>query len=176
MSNSDPDAAVYWLARMLEAGEDPLYVARRVVRFASEDVGLADPRALELAVAAYQACHFIGMPECSVHLTQAVVYLSLAPKSNALYTAYEAAKTDALRQLAEPVPLVIRNAVTPLMAREGYGQGYQYAHDAQDKLTTMQCLPDSLKGKTYYHPTGQGLETRFKTRLEEIRAWHKRNG
>lgn len=176
MRNSDPDAAVYWLARMLEAGEDPLYVARRVVRFASEDVGLADPRALELAVAAYQACHFIGMPECSVHLTQAVVYLSLAPKSNALYTAYEAAKTDALRQLAEPVPLVIRNAVTPLMAREGYGQGYQYAHDAQDKLTTMQCLPDSLKGKTYYHPTGQGLETRFKTRLEEIRAWHKRNG
>lgn len=176
MRNSDPDAAVYWLARMLEAGEDPLYVARRVVRFASEDVGLADPRALELAVAAYQACHFIGMPECSVHLTQAVVYLSLAPKSNALYTAYEAAKTDALRQLAEPVPLVIRNAVTPLMAREGYGQGYQYAHDAQDKLTTMQCLPDSLKGKTYYHPTGQGLETRFKTRLEEIRAWHKHNG
>ena len=176
MRNSDPDAAVYWLARMLEAGEDPLYVARRVVRFASEDVGLADPRALELAVAAYQACHFIGMPECSVHLTQAVVYLSLAPKSNALYTAYEAAKTDALRQLAEPVPLVIRNAVTPLMAREGYGQGYQYAHDAQDKLTTMQCLPDSLKGKTYYHPTGQGLETRFKTRLEEIRAWRKRNG
>ena len=176
MRNSDPDAAVYWLARMLEAGEDPLYVARRVVRFASEDVGLADPRALELAVAAYQACHFIGMPECSVHLTQAVVYLSLAPKSNALYTAYEAAKTDALRQLAEPVPLVIRNAVTPLMAHEGYGQGYQYAHDAQDKLTTMQCLPDSLKGKTYYHPTGQGLETRFKTRLEEIRAWHKHNG
>lgn len=176
MRNSDPDAAVYWLARMLEAGEDPLYVARRVVRFASEDVGLADPRALELAVAAYQACHFIGMPECSVHLTQAVVYLSLAPKSNSLYTAYEAAKTDALRQLAEPVPLVIRNAVTPLMAREGYGQGYQYAHDAQDKLTTMQCLPDSLKGKTYYHPTGQGLETRFKTRLEEIRAWRKRNG
>ena len=176
MRNSDPDAAVYWLARMLEAGEDPLYVARRVVRFASEDVGLADPRALELAVAAYQACHFIGMPECSVHLTQAVVYLSLAPKSNSLYTANEAAKTDALRQLAEPVPLVIRNAVTPLMAREGYGQGYQYAHDAQDKLTTMQCLPDSLKGKTYYHPTGQGLETRFKTRLEEIRAWHKHNG
>ena len=176
MRNSDPDAAVYWLARMLEAGEDPLYIARRVTRFASEDIGLADSRALEVAVAAYQACHFIGMPECSVHLTQAVVYLSLAPKSNSLYTTYEAAKTDALRQLAEPVPLVIRNAVTPLMAREGYGQGYQYAHDAQDKLTTMQCLPDSLKGKTYYHPTGQGLETRFKTRLEEIRAWRKRNG
>ncbi|MDY2655953.1 MAG: replication-associated recombination protein A [Candidatus Limiplasma sp.] len=176
MRNSDPDAAVYWLARMLEAGEDPLYVARRVVRFASEDVGLADPRALELAVAAYQACHFLGMPECTVHLTQAVVYLSLAPKSNSLYMAYESAKADALRQLTEPVPLVIRNAVTPLMAREGYGKGYQYAHDTPDKLAAMQCLPDSLKGKTYYHPTQQGLESRFKTRLEEIQAWHKRNG
>ena len=175
MRNSDPDAAVYWLARMLEAGEDPLYVARRVTRFASEDVGLADPRALELAVAAYQACHLIGMPECSVHLTQAVVYLSLAPKSNALYTAYESAKSDALRQLAQPVPLVIRNAVTPLMAREGYGEGYQYAHDAAEKLTNMQCLPDSLLGKTYYHPTEEGLEGRFKARLEQIRAWRERN-
>ena len=175
MRNSDPDAAVYWLARMLEAGEDPLYIARRVTRFASEDVGLADPRALELAVAAYQACHLIGMPECSVHLTQAVVYLSLAPKSNALYTAYESAKSDALRQLAQPVPLVIRNAVTPLMAREGYGEGYQYAHDAAEKLTNMQCLPDSLLGKTYYHPTEEGLEGRFKARLEQIRAWRERN-
>ena len=175
MRNSDPDAAVYWLARMLEAGEDPLYVARRVTRFASEDVGLADPRALELAVAAYQACHLIGMPECSVHLTQAVVYLSLAPKSNARYTAYESAKSDALRQLAQPVPLVIRNAVTPLMAREGYGEGYQYAHDAAEKLTNMQCLPDSLLGKTYYHPTEEGLEGRFKARLEQIRAWRERN-
>ena len=175
MRNSDPDAAVYWLARMLEAGEDPLYVARRVTRFASEDVGLADPRALELAVAAYQACHLIGMPECSVHLTQAVVYLSLAPKSNALYTAYESAKSDALRQLAQPVPLVIRNAVTPLMAREGYGEGYQYAHDAAEKLTNMQCLPDSLLGKTYYHPTEEGLEGRFKARLEQIRTWRERN-
>ena len=175
MRNSDPDAAVYWLARMLEAGEDPLYVARRVTRFASEDVGLADPRALELAVAAYQACHLIGMPECSVHLTQAVVYLSLAPKSNALYTAYESAKSDALRRLAQPVPLVIRNAVTPLMAREGYGEGYQYAHDAAEKLTNMQCLPDSLLGKTYYHPTEEGLEGRFKARLEQIRAWRERN-
>lgn len=176
MRNSDPDAAVYWLARMLEAGEDPLYVARRVVRFASEDVGLADPRALELTVAAYQACHFLGMPECTVHLTQAVVYLSLAPKSNSLYMAYESAKADALKQLAEPVPLVIRNAVTPLMAHEGYGKGYQYAHDTPDKLAAMQCLPDSLKGKTYYRPTEQGLESRFKTRLEEIQAWHRRNG
>lgn len=127
MRNSDPDAAVYWLARMLEAGEDPLYVARRVTRFASEDVGLADPQALPIAVAAYQACHFIGMPECSVHLTQAVIYLSLAPKSNALYMAYEHAKKDAIEQLAEPVPLVIRNAVTDLMGSLDYGKGYQYA-------------------------------------------------
>lgn len=173
MRNSDPDAAVYWLARMLEAGEDPLYIARRVTRFASEDVGLADPRALELAVAAYQACHLIGMPECSVHLTQAVVYLSLAPKSNALYTAYQTAREDALKQLSEPVPLVIRNAVTRLMADEGYGKGYQYAHDAQDKLTDMQCLPDSLRGRTYYRPTEEGLEARFKSRLEQIKAWRK---
>ena len=125
MRNSDPDAAVYWLARMLEAGEDPLYVARRVIRFASEDIGMADPRALEIAVAAYQACHFIGMPECSVNLTQAVVYMSMAPKSNALYLAYETAKRDALTQLAEPVPLVIRNAPTKLMKDLEYGKGYQ---------------------------------------------------
>ncbi|MGN0563181.1 MAG: replication-associated recombination protein A [Candidatus Heritagella sp.] len=171
MRNSDPDAAVYWLARMLEAGEDPLYVARRLVRFASEDVGLADPRALEMTVAAYQACHFIGMPECTVHLTQAVVYLSLAPKSNALYMAYESAKKDALTQLSEPVPLVIRNAPTALMKDLQYGKGYQYAHDTEDKLTNMQCLPDSLLGKRYYHPTEQGLEGRFKTRLEQILDW-----
>ena len=169
MRNSDPDAAVYWLARMLEAGEDPLYVARRLVRFASEDVGLADPRALELCVAAYQACHFIGMPECSVHLTQAVVYLSVSPKSNALYTAYESAKKDALAMLAEPVPLVIRNAPTRLMKDLGYGSGYKYAHDYEEKLTDMQCLPDSLLGKEYYHPTEEGLEARYKTRLEEIK-------
>ena len=175
MRNSDPDAAVYWLARMLEAGEDPLYVARRVMRFASEDVGLADPRALENAVAAYQACHFIGMPECTVHLTQAVVYMALAPKSNALYAAYETAKKDAVRQLAEPVPLVIRNAVTNLMADLDYGKGYQYAHDAEDKLTNMQCLPDSLMGREYYRPTEQGLEARYKARLEEIKAWKKRH-
>jgi len=173
MRNSDPDAAVYWLARMLEAGEDPLYIARRVTRFASEDVGLADPRALELAVAAYQACHLIGMPECSVHLTQAVVYLSLAPKSNALYMAYEAAKQDALRQLSEPVPLHIRNGVTSLMRDLGYGQGYQYAHDTEEKLTDMRCLPDSLLGKEYYLPTDQGLEGRFGERLAQIKAWKK---
>ncbi len=173
MRNSDPDAAVYWLARMLEAGEDPLYVARRVVRFACEDVGLADPRALELSVAAYEACHFIGMPECSVHLTQAVVYMSLAPKSNALYRAYTAARQDALTMLDEPVPLVIRNAPTKLMKELNYGKGYEYAHDTQDKLTTMQCLPDALEGRTYYQPTEQGLEGRFKERLEKIKQWKK---
>ena len=175
MRNSDPDAAVYWLARMLEAGEDPLYVARRVTRFASEDIGLADPRALEVAVSAYQACHFIGMPECSVHLTEAVVYMSLAPKSNALYVAYERAKKDALTMLAEPVPMVIRNAPTKLMKELDYGKGYQYAHDTADKLTNMQCLPDSLLGKEYYFPTEEGTEAKFKTRLEEIKDWKKRH-
>ena len=175
MRNSDPDAAVYWLARMLEAGEDPLYVARRVTRFASEDVGLADPRALEIAVAAYQACHFIGMPECSVHLTEAVVYMSLAPKSNALYTAYEQAKKDALSHLAEPVPLVIRNAPTKLMQELDYGKGYQYAHNTREKLTSMQCLPDSLLGREYYRPTEQGLEARYKERLLQIKDWKKRH-
>ncbi len=175
MRNSDPDAAVYWLARMLEAGEDPLYVARRVVRFASEDVGLADPRALELAVAAYQACHFLGMPECNVHLTQAVVYLSLAPKSNAMETAYLSAREDALKQLAEPVPLIIRNAPTRLMKELDYGKGYQYAHDYEDKLTAMQCLPDSLAGREYYRPTEEGLEGRFKTRLQQIKEWKRRH-
>lgn len=175
MRNSDPDAAVYWLARMLEAGEDPLYVARRVTRFASEDIGLADPRALEVAVSAYQACHFIGMPECSVHLTEAVVYMSLAPKSNALYVAYERAKKDALTMLAEPVPLVIRNAPTKLMKELDYGKGYQYAHDTADKLTNMQCLPDSLLGKEYYFPTEEGTEAKFKARLEEIKDWRKRH-
>ena len=173
MRNSDPDAAVYWLARMLEAGEDPLYVARRITRFASEDIGLADPRALEIAVAAYQACHFIGMPECTVHLTQAVVYMAMAPKSNALYMAYEHAKKDALTQLSEPVPMVIRNAPTKLMKELEYGKGYQYAHNTDEKLTNMQCLPDSLLGREYYLPTEQGVEGRYKTRLEQIKAWKK---
>lgn len=176
MRNSDPDAAVYWLARMLEAGEDPLYVARRVTRFAAEDVGLADPRALEIAVAAFQACHMIGMPECTVHLTEAVVYLSLAPKSNALYMAYESAKKDALKHLAEPVPLVIRNGVTKLMRELDYGKGYQYAHNTEDKLTDMQCLPDSLLGRHYYRPTDQGTEAKFKARLEQIQAWKRDHG
>ena len=175
MRNSDPDAAVYWLARMLEAGEDPLYVARRLIRFASEDVGLADPRALEMAVAAYQACHYIGMPECNLNLTQAVVYLSLAPKSNALDVAYQSAKQDALTQLAEPVPLVIRNAPTRLMKQLHYGEGYQYAHHTQDKLTTMQCLPDSLAGREYYRPTRQGVEGKFQDRLEQIKEWKRRH-
>ena len=175
MRNSDPDAAVYWLARMLEAGEDPLYIARRVTRFASEDVGMADSRALEVAVAAYQACHFIGMHECNVHLTHAVVYMSLAPKSNALYIAYESAKKDALTMLAEPVPLVIRNAPTRLMKELDYGKGYQYAHNTADKLTDMQCLPDSLEGREYYHPTEQGLETKYKARLEQIKAWKQQH-
>ncbi len=173
MRNSDPDAAVYWLARMLEAGEDPMYIARRVTRFASEDVGLADPRALQIAVAAADACHLIGMPECNVHLTQAVVYVSLAPKSNAMEVAYNEAKADAREMLAEPVPLVIRNAPTRLMADLDYGKGYQYAHDAADKLTDMQCLPDSLLGREYYRPDGQGEEAALKRRLEEIKAWKR---
>ena len=171
MRNSDPDAAVYWLSRMLEAGEDPLYVARRLIRFASEDVGMADSRALEIAVAAYQASHFIGMPECSVNLTHAVVYLSMAPKSNALYVAYESAKRDAQKMLSEPVPPVIRNAPTKLMKELHYGEGYEYAHDTAEKLTAMQCLPDSLAGKKYYRPTEQGSEARVKERLRQIEAW-----
>ena len=175
MRNSDPDAAVYWLARMLESGEDPIYIARRVTRFAAEDVGLADPRALEIAVAAFTACRLIGVPECNVHLTEAVIYMALAPKSNAMETAYLTARKDALEHLAEPVPLVIRNAPTSLMKDIGYGTGYQYAHDYKDKLTTMQCLPDSLKDKTYYHPTEQGVEGRFKQRLEYIKEWKRKH-
>ena len=173
MRNSDPDAAVYWLARMLEAGEDPIYIARRVTRFASEDVGLADPHALEIAVAAYHACHFIGMPECSVHLTQAVVYMSMAPKSNSMEVAYLRAKQDALQSIAEPVPLQIRNAPTKLMKELDYGKGYIYAHDTEEKLSSMQCLPDSLVGKEYYTPTEQGLEAKYKTKLEQIKTWKK---
>ena len=176
MRNSDPDAAVYWLARMLEAGEDPLYVARRVTRFASEDVGMADPKALEIAVAAYQACHFIGMPECTVHLTEAVVYMSLAPKSNAMEVAYNTARVDALNMIAEPVPLVIRNAPTRLMKNLNYGKGYQYAHDTENKLTNMQCLPDSLLGKSYYQPTEEGFEARYKERLRQIKEWKRQHG
>ncbi|MCR4890621.1 MAG: replication-associated recombination protein A [Lachnospiraceae bacterium] len=173
MRNSDPDAAVYWLARMLEAGEDPLYIARRVTRFASEDVGLADSRALDIAVAAYQACHFIGMPECSVHLTHAVIYMAMAPKSNAMEVAYYAARDDAIKDVAEPVPLHLRNAVTGLMKDIGYGKGYQYAHDYEEKMTRMTCLPESLLGKEYYFPTESGNEARYKERLQKIKEWKK---
>ena len=176
MRNSDPDAAVYWLARMLEAGEDPLYIARRVTRFASEDIGLADPRALEIAVAAYQACHFIGMPECSVHLTEAVLYMAMAPKSNAVDVAYMRARSDALNTTAEPVPLVIRNAPTSLMKELGYGKGYKFAHDFDDKITDMQCLPDSLKDRVYYIPGNEGVEPKFASRLAQIRELRKKAG
>ena len=175
MRNSDVDAAIYWLARMLEAGEDPLYVARRLVRFASEHIGMADSRALEICVAVYQACHFLGMPECNVHLTHAVTYLSLSPKSNALYMAYGAAKEDAVHMLSEPVPLQIRNAPTSLMKDLHYGEGYQYAHDTQEKLTNMECMPESLKGREYYHPTIQGSEARVSKRLQDIKEWKRKH-
>lgn len=175
MRNSDVDAAIYWLARMLEAGEDPLYVARRLVRFASEDIGMADSRALEICVAVYQACHFLGMPECNVHLTHAVTYLSLSPKSNALYMAYGAAKEDAVHMLSEPVPLQIRNAPTSLMKDLHYGEGYHYAHDTQEKLTNMECMPESLKGREYYHPTIQGSEARVSKRLQDIKEWKRKH-
>lgn len=178
MRNSDPDASLYWLARMLEAGEDPLYVARRLIRFASEDVGLADSGALTLTVAAYQACHFLGMPECNVNLAQAVVYLAAAPKSNALYMAYNSCKQDAFAMLSEPVPLTIRNAPTGLMKELHYGEGYEYAHDAPDKLTVMECLPESLAGRVYYKPTSEGAEGAVKQRFDEVKRWkeqHKKN-
>lgn len=174
MRNSDPDAAIYWLSRMLEAGEDPLYVARRLIRFASEDVGMADSQALQIAVAAYQACHFNGMPECNVNLAHAVVYLSMAPKSNALYVGYGKAREDAAKMLTEPVPLQIRNGVTGLMRELHYGEGYQYAHDTEEKLTRMQCLPESLQGKKYYEPTGEGQEAKIKEKLEQIEKFRNK--
>lgn len=173
MRNSDPDAAVYWLARMLEAGEDPLYVARRLVRFASEDVGMADSQALTLAVSAYQACHFLGMPECNVHLSHAVIYLSMAPKTNSAYNAYETAKLDAQNMLAEPVPLQIRNAPTSLMKELHYGDGYVYAHETEEKVARMQCLPDAVKDRVYYEPGVQGAEAEVKEKLEAVKRWKK---
>lgn len=173
MRNSDTDAAVYWLARMLESGEDPIYVARRVTRFAAEDVGLADPRALEISVAAFQACRLIGMPECSVHLTEAVVYNCLAPKSNAMEKAYLDAAYDARNQISEPVPLHIRNAPTKLMKEMDYGKGYIYAHDTDEKIAAMTCLPESLAGKQYYKPTNQGLELKFAERYKAILKWQE---
>ena len=171
MRNSDPDAAIYWMCRMLEGGEDPLYIARRLIRFASEDVGMADSQALQVAVAAYQACHFLGMPECDVHLTHAVTYLAMAPKSNALYTAVEACKRDVRNGQAEPVPLQLRNAPTRLMKELDYGKDYEYAHDTKEKLTHMECLPENLIGTTYYHPTDQGKESQVKERLQRIKEW-----
>ena len=175
MRNSDPDAAVYWLARMLEAGEDPLYVARRITRFAAEDVGLADTNALNVAVNAFYACHFIGMPECTVHLAEAVIYLSLAPKSNSSYIAYECAKKDALHSMAEPVPHVIRNAPTRLMKDLGYGDGYRLAHYEEHKVAAgMQCLPDSLVGTEYYRPTSEGREAWMAERLAQVKQWRER--
>jgi putative ATPase len=167
--NSDPDAALYWLGRMLEAGEDPLYIARRVVRMAVEDVGLADPGAMALTIAARDVVDFLGRPEGDLALAEAVVYLSLAPKSNALYAAYGAVKRDVEETAAEPVPLQIRNAPTRLMKNLGYGAGYEYAHDSDDKLTGMECLPDKLRGREYYRPTAEGIEQRIRTRLEEIK-------
>ena len=173
MRNSDPDAAVYWLSRMLEGGEDPIYIARRITRFASEDIGLADTNALNVAINVYHACHFIGMPECNVHLTEAVIYMSLAPKSNACDVAYRLASKDARETLAEPVPLVIRNAPTKLMKELNYGKGYQFAHDAENKLTTMECLPTTLIGKIYYYPGKYGSEIKLKERLEKINEWKR---
>jgi len=167
--NSDADASLYWLARMLESGEDPLYIARRLVRMASEDIGLADPAALGITVAAMQAADFVGVPEGNLALAEAAVYLALAPKSNALYTGYGQVQSDIAETVSEPVPLHLRNAVTGLMKHQGYGRGYQYAHNDAEKITDMSCLPESLSGRQYYLPTDQGLEQRLRARMEEIR-------
>ena len=169
MRNSDVQASIYWLARMLEAGEDPLYVARRIVRFASEDIGMADSRALEICIAAYQACHYLGMPECNVHLTHAVVYCALAPKSNALETAYIHASQDAKATLDQPVPLQIRNAPTRLMKDLGSGKDYEYSHDYKYHMTDMVCLPEALKDRVYYVPKDQGSELKVKKRMQDIK-------
>jgi putative ATPase len=173
--NSDPDAALYWLARMLESGEDPLYIARRLVRMASEDIGLAEPHAVEVTIAAMQAFELLGPPEGHLALAQAAVYLSLAPKSNAVYKAYGKVRDDLQNTMAEPVPLHIRNAATGLMKNIGYGRGYQYAHDTEEKVTDMTCLPESLAGRIYYQPTDQGFEVRIRQRLEEIRRIQKKS-
>ena len=175
MRNSDVDAAVYWVSRMIDGGEDPLYIARRLVRFASEDIGLADTNALNVAVNVFQACQFIGLPECDVHLTEAVIYLALAPKSNASYKARVMAKKDVRSYGNLPVPLQIRNAPTKLMDDLGYGENYQYAHQSPDKLTAMETIPPEIKGHVYYKPTEQGKETRFKQRLDYIKQWHEKH-
>jgi len=175
LRNSDPDASLYWLGRMLESGEDPVYIARRMVRFASEDVGLADVRALSVALNAVEAVRLVGMPECNLALAQAAVYLSLAPKSNALYTAYSEVASDVQRTYNEPPPLHIRNAPTSLMKDLGYGEGYQYAHNQKEKIADMECLPASLLGRQYYHPTDQGMERRIQEILAEIKQRKKRS-
>ena len=174
MRNSDPDAAVYWLARMLEAGEDPLYIARRLVRFASEDVGNADPQALVVSMAAKDATHFLGMPEANTALAQAAIYLATAPKSNAVYAAYGAAAADAHEQVADPVPLHLRNAPTRLMKQLDYGKGYQYAHDEPEAIAAMDCLPASLAGRKYYDPPERGFEKEIKRRLDGWEEMKKR--
>src|ERR1017187_8052087 len=173
--NSDPDAALYWLARMIESGEEPLYLARRMVRMASEDIGLAEPSALAVTLAAKDAFDFLGAPEGYLALAQAAVYLSLAPKSNALYAGYGEVQEDLQKNIAEPVPLHLRNAASVLMGHLGYGKGYQYAHNAEEKVTDMTCLPESLAGRTYYKPTDQGFEARIRQRLEEIRRIQKKS-
>lgn len=172
MRGSDPDAALYWLARMLDRGDDPLYVVRRLVRFASEDIGLADPRALQVAMSAQQAVHFIGMPEGALALAELVVYLSLAPKSNAIYRAYGAARDDVANTRNDPVPVHLRNAATALMKAQGYGEGYRYAHDYEGGIVSQQNLPDNLAGRRYYEPTDRGEEAEFARRLERIRSFY----
>ncbi len=171
MRNSDPDASIYWMLRMLEGGENPLYIARRLVRFASEDIGMADSAALQVAISAYHACHFLGTPECDVNLVHAVTYLAVAPKSNSLYVACEECKRDIREKRIEPVPLHLRNASTNLMKEVGYGKGYEYAHNSEKKVTGMQCLPDLLKDRRYYQPTKQGEEEEVQKRLSEIENW-----
>lgn len=173
MRNSDTDPAIYWTTRMLEGGEDPLYIARRLVRFASEDIGLADTNALNVAINTFQACQFLGMPECNVHLIECVIYLSVAPKSNAAYKALLKAQKDVKKYGNLPVPLQIRNAPTKLMKNLGYGKDYKFAHDYQDKLTTMQTVPDEVLGHQYYSPTEQGREKLFKQRIDYIKKWHE---
>jgi putative ATPase len=176
MRNSDPDAALYWMGRMLEGGEDPLYIARRMVRFASEDVGMADVRALQVAVNATEAVRLVGLPECKLALAQAAVYLSVAPKSNALYTAYAEIEADVQKTVNEPPPLHILNAPTRLMKELGYGKDYQYAHDLEHKVADMECLPEALRGRQYYHPTDQGMEQRIREVLGNIKARKKQSG
>ena len=171
--NSDVDAALFWLARMLDAGEDPVWIARRMTHAAAEDVGLADPNALNLAVNCFEAVRLIGMPECAVHLAEAAIYLCLCPKSNAVFMAYEAARKDAAEHDTDPIPMPIRAAYTSLQRELGYGKDYQYPHDAPQRITNMQCMPDALVGKQYYHPTDQGKEASCRKRYEWILEWHR---